>query len=188
MQVSYEPGDRIVVDGQLLEVVVKANNRWGGFTYKLGELVPGGEPPRKRWLTARLASSKAGVIDRQAIRDMVYAFYGRVRRDPELSPVFEARLAERWDPHLEKMVSFWSSVLLAEGSFSGDPMGKHRAIAEGEPAHFARWLTLFRETLAEVFTEPCAELVESRAKAMARGLSTGMFGVPFDVALRHAQS
>lgn len=184
MQVSYEPGDRVIVDGQLLQVVTKANNRWGGYAYSLGPLPESSEPARKRWLTARLESSKASVIDRRAIHDLVHAFYGRIREDEVLGPIFEARLAGRWEPHLEKMVSFWSSVLLAEGSFAGNPMGKHRAIEEGQPEHFARWLRLFRETLDVIFTEPNASIVASRSIAMARGLSTGMFGIPFDVVRR----
>jgi hypothetical protein len=46
------------------------------------------------------------------IRDLVYAFYDRVRADPLLGPVFDAKLDGRWDTHLPKMVSFWSSLVL----------------------------------------------------------------------------
>lgn len=181
MQLSYEPGDRVLVDGQLLQIAARASNRWGGYAYSLAALPEDGEPPRKRWLTARLVGTKANVIDRRAISDLVHTFYGRIRADEVLGPIFEARLADRWDAHLDVMVRFWSSVLLAEGSFDGQPMPKHRAIAEGEPEHFVRWLALFRATLDELFTPPCAELIAARSKAMARGLSSGMFGRPFDM-------
>lgn len=184
MQTDYQVDDRLLLDGELMVVVERSRNRWGGVAVRVATPSANGQPGARRWLTPRLSGSRSEVIDRRSLHDLVHAFYGRVRADPVLGPVFEARLEGRWEPHLAKMVSFWSSVLLAEGSFTGDPMTKHRAIAEGRPEHFARWLELFRETLASVFTEPAAALVEARAVAMAHGLSTAMFGRPFDAAGR----
>ncbi len=180
MQLDYQVGEKLLLDGELLEVIERSRNRWGGMAVRVARPSNGMAPVGRRWLTPRLSGSRSSVIDRHALHDMVHAFYGRVRADPTLGPVFEARLADRWEPHLAKMVSFWASVLLAEGSFAGDPMSRHRAIGEGRPEHFARWLVLFRATLAEVFAEPAANVVFARALGMARGLSTAMFGQPFD--------
>lgn len=179
MQISYEVGDRLIVDGELLDVVEKSRNRWGGDAYRVvPHLVPA--PAGKRWLTPRILGNRSRVIDRRALDELVRAFYTRVRADEDLGPIFGRRLDGRWDPHLDTMVSFWSSVLLGEGSFAGAPMPKHRALIEAEPRHFGRWLELFRETLREIFAEPAAQIVEARALAIARGLSSGMFGRPFD--------
>ena len=40
------------------------------------------------------------------------------------SAYFEERIAD-WDPHLERMCAFWSSVALMSGVYHGQPMAKH---------------------------------------------------------------
>ena len=50
------------------------------------------------------------------IEDVVRGFYGRVRDNPELGPIFDGAIQE-WEPHLLKMMDFWSAVMLSNGSF-----------------------------------------------------------------------
>ena len=47
-----------------------------------------------------------------AIRQLVDRFYAKVRRDPQLGPIFERALPADWGPHLATMHDFWSSVML----------------------------------------------------------------------------
>jgi hemoglobin len=49
-------------------------------------------------------------IDEEMIRNLVHSFYERVRSDAVLGPIFAARIKD-WDPHLERMCAFWSSVI-----------------------------------------------------------------------------
>jgi len=42
------------------------------------------------------------------IRQFVYLFYDRVRKDEQLGPVFDHHIHD-WNAHLEKMVQFWSA-------------------------------------------------------------------------------
>ena len=56
------------------------------------------------------------------IRRKVHTFYARVRDDDLLGPVFEERIGTDWDAHLDRMVDFWSTVLLASGRYRGDPI------------------------------------------------------------------
>lgn len=177
MQIGYANGDRVLVDGHLYAVSEARRNRWGGASYRL-ESTDGSAPPR--WLTPRMERTRASVVDRRALHDMVHGFYAKVRADEALAPVFEARLAGRWEPHLARMVDFWSSALLEDRSFVGNPMAVHRSIPNARPAHFVRWLALFREQLAETFAAAAGTSIALRALAMARGLSNGMFGAPFD--------
>ena len=108
----------------------------------------------------------AGPITEEAIRDLVHTFYARVRSDPTLGPVFEARLADRWAGHLERMCAFWSSVLLGTRRFQGDPMGAHLGLPGIEAAHFDRWMELFRVTAADRLPEHLALDVAGRAARM----------------------
>lgn len=105
-------------------------------------------------------------LTEDGIRTMVEAFYGRVREDALLGPVFEGRLSGEWPEHLDRMVDFWSSVLLASGRYRGDPRARHHAIPEMRPAHFDRWLELFEEVLTEVFPPHTARDVLWRARRM----------------------
>ena len=59
----------------------------------------------------RLASRYAEPTE-DNIRELVYAFYDRVRADALLGPAFEQKLAGRWDVHLPKMCAFWGSLVL----------------------------------------------------------------------------
>ncbi len=50
-------------------------------------------------------------LSEAVLTDLVHRFYGKVRLDPVLGPIFADRIGD-WEPHLEKMVDFWSSVAL----------------------------------------------------------------------------
>ena len=52
----------------------------------------------------------ADICTEEDISRMVYTFYDRIRSDEILGPVFDRHIDD-WDPHLVKMVDFWSSLL-----------------------------------------------------------------------------
>lgn len=110
------------------------------------------------------------------IRRMVDTFYRRVRNDDLLGPVFEEKIGSDWDAHLDRMVDFWSTVLLASGRYRGNPIESHRRIAGLGGAHFDRWLALFRPVTREVFQEGLAEDVYGRALRMRMVLERNLEG------------
>ena len=50
----------------------------------------------------------------EGLRQVIGAFYARVREDDALGPVFNGAVAD-WDEHLERLGDFWSSVMLTSG-------------------------------------------------------------------------
>lgn len=107
-------------------------------------------------------------LDEDILATLVYRFYARVRTDEVLGPIFAARIRD-WGPHLERMVSFWSSVALMTGRYKGAPVPAHT----GLPVvwgHFERWLTLFRETARETCSAEGAAHVTACAERIARSL------------------
>jgi hemoglobin len=105
---------------------------------------------------AALQRRAAGVVGEADIARLVGGFYKRVREDDLLGPIFARRIGQRpedWSAHLPRMEAFWSTVVLHTGRYAGRPMEAHRALAEaGEhltPAHFERWLGLWRQAVAE---------------------------------------
>lgn len=111
-------------------------------------------------------------LDEDVLRDLVHSFYAKVRRDAVLGPIFAARISD-WDPHLERMVAFWSSVALMTGGYHGQPMQAH-AHLKLTPPHFARWLALFEAIAREHFTPEGAAYMIERAQRIARSLEMGL--------------
>ncbi len=123
---------------------------------------------------AKRAHSVALGVDERFVSLMVERFYGRIREDELLAPIFAERISD-WPRHLERMKTFWRSILFNSGEFSGNPMLKHMAIPSLEEMHFARWLELFYATLNDL--EPSVEgvaLVAEKARAIADSLLTGI--------------
>ena len=53
-------------------------------------------------------------IDETMIETLIRAFYTRVRQDALLAPIFASRISD-WEPHLDNMFAFWSSLTLHTG-------------------------------------------------------------------------
>jgi hemoglobin len=95
---------------------------------------------------------------------MVDTFYGTVRRDPLLGPIFTGAIGDDWGPHLAKMKAFWGSVLLASCGYKGNPMMAHLQLPRLTASHFERWLELWRETAAALCSPGPAELFVRKAE------------------------
>lgn len=111
-------------------------------------------------------------IDETLIDRLVRAFYDRVRADSLLGPVFEARIGD-WEPHLERMVRFWSSVALMSGRYHGQPMEVHARLPI-DARHFDRWLDIFEATAREACAPPAAAHFIERARRIAQSLELGI--------------
>lgn len=100
------------------------------------------------------------------IKVMVNDFYNRIKEDELLAPIFNFRLSTHWDPHLEKMYSFWNAVLFGVKEYSGNPFMKH-ATMELDSTHFDHWIGLFNLTVDTHFEGPTAEEAKIRASVIA---------------------
>jgi hemoglobin len=111
-------------------------------------------------------------IDETMIERLIRAFYARVRRDAALGPIFAARIDD-WEPHLQRMFAFWSSVALMTGRYHGQPMAKHLPLPI-DARHFDRWLALFGETARDVCPQAAAERFILLAHRIAESLELGI--------------
>lgn len=127
-------------------------------------------PERRARITAELRA-KTG-IDEPMIERLVHRFYDKIRLDPVLGPIFDARISD-WPTHLGRMCAFWSSVALMTGRYHGSPMQVHSRLPI-EPSHFAQWLTLFRETARAECPPVAAEHFIERAERIAESLQLGI--------------
>ena len=106
------------------------------------------------------------ILSLEDVKLLVNTFYGKVREDKLIGPIFDERIQDRWPEHLAKMYTFWQTVLLGEHTYYGSPFPPHAKLPV-EKIHFERWLTLFSETLNELFTGEIAVEAMWRANKMA---------------------
>jgi hemoglobin len=127
---------------------------------------------RRARITAEIVA-RTGITEAM-IERLVRGFYAKIRQDAVLAPIFEARIQD-WEPHLEQMFAFWSSVALMSGRYHGSPMAKHMPLPV-DAGHFDRWLALFEETAREICPPEAAAHFVERARQIAGSLELGLAG------------
>lgn len=106
---------------------------------------------------------KNDITTREDIELLVNEFYKKVQADELLAPAFSH---VDWPHHLPIMYDFWSSMLLGDQSYRGNPFQKHLHLPI-KTRHFDQWLKLFRETVNKHFAGEKAEEVLQRAETIA---------------------
>jgi hemoglobin len=127
---------------------------------------------RRARITAEIVA-RTGITE-SMIQRLVRGFYAKIRQDAVLAPIFEARIQD-WEPHLERMCAFWSSVALMSGRYHGSPMAKHMPLPI-DGGHFDRWLALFEETAREICPPEAEAHFVERARRIAESLELGVAG------------
>ena len=121
--------------------------------------------PMTHTMLETLPTSLRRAPSTESLTELVHSFYADVRADALLGPVFEAALHDRWEPHLARMVDFWSTVALGSKSFRGNVFTKHMALTGVTPDHFAAWVRLWGQHTERLFAPEVAhELQAARAQ------------------------
>lgn len=102
----------------------------------------------------------------EQIKLLVDTFYGKVRDNGLLAPIFNERIEDRWPEHLAKMYTFWQTVLLGDQTYFGAPFVPHANLPVNKE-HFDQWMELFIETVDELFEGAVADEAKWRAGKMA---------------------
>lgn len=112
-------------------------------------------------------TAKRDIGNLEDVKMLVDDFYGQIREDDLLADIFNDVIQDRWPEHLEKMYSFWQTVLLDdERTYNGRPFVPH-AYLPVEGMHFERWLELWFGTVNEYFNGPRADVAKWQANRMA---------------------
>jgi hemoglobin len=114
-------------------------------------------------------------ITEEGLKRLVSVFYARVREDESLGPIFNDAI-ENWPDHLDKLIAFWSSVMLTTGRYKGNPVAAHlKHGARISPELFQRWLALWNRTTAEVMEPVAAAALQAKAARIAESLQLALF-------------
>lgn len=119
--------------------------------------------------------SQAEPVTETDLERLIPAFYARVRADALIGPLFNQAIAD-WPHHLEKLMAFWSSVMLTSGRYKGSPMAAHLRHREAiTPQMFERWLALWNATTSELLAPQAAAALQDKAARIAESLSLALF-------------
>jgi hemoglobin len=114
-------------------------------------------------------------VSEEQLERLIPRFYARVRDDALIGPVFNSAIDD-WKHHLEKLVSFWSSVMLTSGRYKGNPVAAHlKHLPTITPPMFDRWLTLWTEVTAEILPAAAAAALQGKAARIAESLKLAMY-------------
>lgn len=101
------------------------------------------------------------------IKNLIDAFYVRVRQDDVIGYIFNDIAHVDWDHHLPRMYAFWEFLLLGKDTYKGNPFEVHKKLNQMvtlRSDHFDRWVQLFTETIDEHFSGLGAEEAKNKAK------------------------
>jgi len=114
----------------------------------------------------------ATTVNREHISTMVVKFYGKILKDETVGPFFIAKLgddleSDYWKPHIDLLINFWSSMILQDESYYGNPMRPHFSIGELNHGTFKQWLKIFFETVDEIFIPKIGAEFKERSEIIA---------------------
>lgn len=126
---------------------------------------------------------KKQIENRLDIEHLVDSFYDKVKKDELIRSFFTDVVSVNWEKHLPVMYNFWDNIIFHTGSYSGNPMQVHMQMHSRAPMrkeHFDRWLSLFLETVDELYEGDNAELAKQRAISIATVMQIKIASMPAD--------
>ena len=122
------------------------------------------------------------IESREDVSRLVNSFYGKVRKDKILGPIFNKRLTSEdiWEAHLVKLTDFWETNLFQVIKFEGNPMKAHQETDKAmnftiSQNHFYHWLMLWNATTDSLFKGIRANLAKEKARRMSTHLFVNMW-------------
>ena len=125
--------------------------------------------------TAQSLHAPKPLIDESMVKNVVEAFYARIRRHPVLGPVLESVISDRWPEYLSKMQDYWTSVLLDTGRYHGNPILAHQQHKVIRPEHFDVWLQQWRETARDLCPPQAASEFIRKAEGIGGSLKFNLY-------------
>ena len=113
---------------------------------------------------------KADIRKREDLVLLLNQFYEKVFRDALLGHFFTEVMHVNLDTHIPRIADFWETVLLGGRNYKDNAITPHMKINKLSPMeerHFKRWVSLFHETVDELFDGEVAETAKQRAVSVA---------------------
>lgn len=119
------------------------------------------------------------ISTREDIFLLVTTFYGKVRKDVLLGPIFNT-IVKDWEEHIELLTDFWQTNLFFKKSYLGDPLEKHVEVdrkigGKINEKHFGVWMNLWYKTIDQLYEGDVAQIAKNRARNMATYMHLRIF-------------
>ncbi|MBU9764640.1 group III truncated hemoglobin [Mycobacterium sp. TNTM28] len=111
---------------------------------------------------------------------LLWRFYSKALSDPILAEPFAELRANGLRSHLPVMCDFWETALFRAGLYHRNALTVHRELHARHPLsarHFVRWLTLWTETIDELYEGPYAERAKAQGGRIAKAMHRRLAGV-----------
>lgn len=121
------------------------------------------------------------IATREDCERLVRAFYGRALTDPQIGFLFTDVAHLDLEAHVPEITDFWETILLGNPVYGGGAFAPHARLHAKVPlrsGHFARWLTLWRASVDELFAGPTAEVAKTHATRVAGAFERRLYGRP----------
>lgn len=116
-----------------------------------------------------MSAEKHDIKDRSDIEVLVNSFYDKIKADATVGYIFNDIIGDDWSKHMPVMYSFWETVLLGKAGYQGNPIIKHIEVdkrIELKTEHYERWLSIWQNTVNEMFVGDVANNAKDKAKTM----------------------
>jgi hemoglobin len=131
-----------------------------------------------------VVTARPGIHDIENRADcerLVRTFYARAMADPMIGWIFVDVAKLDLEAHVPVIASFWETILLGSQTYRGGAFRPHAALhlrVGLRPGHFERWLTLWHETVDELFAGERADLAKAHAGRVARAFLGRLQAMP----------
>lgn len=115
-------------------------------------------------------NEKVDIGSREDLLLLLQAFYEKVFRDEIIGHFFTEVMHVDLEKHIPRIADFWETVLLKGTSYRDNAIAVHmkiNSLSPMEERHFKHWLTLFQETVDDLFEGEVAETAKQRAVSIA---------------------
>jgi len=114
---------------------------------------------------------KKDIENRDDIYLLVKKFYVKLMNDEKMHHFFdEFSDAKLLEAHLQTLVNFWDNILFYSGGYRKNAMEPHLKLQSTKPfksEHFKSWLSMFNNTIDELFEGQIAHVAKTRALSIA---------------------
>ncbi|MEO7530167.1 MAG: group III truncated hemoglobin [Sediminibacterium sp.] len=107
---------------------------------------------------------------RNDIEILMSSFYSKALVDDTIGFFFTEVVPLQMETHMPLIVDFWETVVLGKAKYKGNVLEVHQHIHQlstFKEVHFSRWVTLFQQTVNELFSGNNSELIKQRAESIA---------------------
>jgi hemoglobin len=112
----------------------------------------------------------ADIETREDIIRLLDVFYQKATIDPVIGYFFTEVVPLDMEVHIPVIADFWETVLFGRAAYKGNVLDIHKHIHQlsaFKEEHFVRWVSLFKQTIDEMFSGDTCELAKQRADSIA---------------------